>query len=134
MRKLIDIEGIGEASLKKLQAAGVPTLKAFLGMCASPSGRKSLEEKTGISHAEILRWTNHADLARINGIGGQYAELLETAGVDSVPELAHRNAEHLLAKMSEINQAKKLIRRLPPMSRVTNWIDQAKTLPKVVTH
>lgn len=134
MLKLIDIESLGEASLQKLRGSGVSRAKELLAQGASPSGRKALEEKTGLGHAMILRWVNHADLARIKGVGGQYAELLEAAGVDSVPELAQRKAENLLSKMAEVNATKKYIRRLPPLSLVTAWIAEAKTLPRIVTH
>jgi hypothetical protein len=36
--------------------------------------------------------------------------------------------------MEEINAEKKLVRRTPPESVVEDWINQAKKLPKIVTH
>lgn len=134
MTKLMEIEGIGEIYSEKLIAAGVKSMEQLLEMGASKKGRKELSEKSGIGEAHLLEWINRADLARIKGIGSEYADLLEAAGVDSVPELAMRNAEHLFEKMTQINEAKKLTRRMPTMTQVTGWIKEAKTLPRIVTH
>lgn len=134
MSKLTDIEGVGESYAKKLKTAGVLGVGTLLKKCASAAGRKEVAKKTGISDAVLLRWVNHADLFRIKGIGGEYAELLEAAGVDSAPELAKRKADNLLKKLVDVNQAKKLVRKLPIQSQLTDWIEQAKKLPKVVTH
>jgi predicted flap endonuclease-1-like 5' DNA nuclease len=101
---------------------------------ATPQGRKALAEQTGISGKLILEWINRADLYRIKGVSEEYSDLLEAAGVDTVPELAQRNAENLYAKLGEVNAAKKLVRRLPTQSQVSNWIEQAKALPRVVTY
>jgi predicted flap endonuclease-1-like 5' DNA nuclease len=134
MAAIIDIEGVGEGYAAKLKDAGIATVEALLEQGSSPSGRKAIEEKTGIAHGYILKWVNHADLFRINGVAGQYAELLEAAGVDSVPELAQRNAENLHKKMEEVNAAKNLVRALPSLASVASWIAEAKTLPRAVTH
>ncbi len=134
MAKLAEIEGIGEAYAAKLAAAGVTTLEDFLKKCADKKGRKEMAEKTGISEKLILNWVNRADLARIKGVSTQYADLLEAAGVDSVPELAQRNPDNLQAKMAEVNEAKKLVRKVPTASQVADWVAQAKELPRVVTH
>jgi predicted flap endonuclease-1-like 5' DNA nuclease len=134
MAKLADIEGIGEAYAAKLEAAGVTSLEDFLKKCADKKGRKAMAEKTGISEKLILNWVNRADLARIKGVSTQYADLLEAAGVDSVPELAQRNPDNLQAKMAEVNEAKKLVRKVPTASQVADWVAQAKELPRVVTH
>jgi predicted flap endonuclease-1-like 5' DNA nuclease len=96
--------------------------------------RQRLVERTGIGADLILRWVNHVDLTRIHGVGGQYAELLEAAGVDSVPELAHRNPESLYARMAEVNQARRLVRQLPALPQVRKWVSQAASLPRVVMH
>ena len=133
MSKHIDeIEGIGAAFSAKLQAVGIKTVEALLEAGATPKGRKELEEKSGIGHHHLLKWVNQADLFRIDGVGRQYAELLEHAGVDSVPELAERNPEHLYAKMEELNAARHDVRSLPTATHVKNWIEQAKSLPRVV--
>lgn len=134
MAKIEDIEGIGEGYAQKLKGVGISRVDFLLEMCASAAGRKIVAEQTGINDTLLLRWVNHADLFRIKGIAGQYAELLEVAGVDSVPELAHRKAENLYQKMVEVNQAKAVVRKLPTQSQVTNWIEQAQTMAKVVTH
>ena len=134
MAKIIDVEGIGKVYGEKLANAGFTTVEALLKAGASPKGRETLAEKTGISGKLILEWVNLADLFRIKGIGEEYSDLLEEAGVDTVPELAQRNAENLYAKLVETNDAKKLVRRLPTQSQVADWIQQAKALPRVVTY
>ena len=88
--KIIDIEGVGDVYAEKLVAAGINKVSELLEKCAAPKGRKELADATGISEKLILRWTNHADLFRINGVGPQFAELLEKAGVDTVKEFRHR--------------------------------------------
>ena len=97
-------------------------------------GRSAIVEQTGIDAARVLRWVNHADLIRVVGIGPEYAELLEASGVDSVPELAQRNVENLVTALTETNDARNLVRRVPGASDVTDWIEQAKALPRVVSH
>ena len=132
--KLIDIEGVGAAYAEKLTAAGLETAAQLLAKCAAPAGRKALEEETGISGKLILKWCNHADLFRVKGIGPQFAELLEAAGVDTVKELAQRKAENLAAKMLEVNEEKKLVRRVPVAKEVQKMVDIAKELPGVLTY
>ena len=134
MTKLIKIEGIGGAYEKKLNAAGLFSLQDLLEKGATPKGRKEIADKTGIGDALILEWVNHVDLFRIKGVGPEYADLLEEAGVDSIPELAQRRADNLFEKMVAVNTQKKLVRKLPIQSQVANWIEQAKTLKRIVTH
>jgi predicted flap endonuclease-1-like 5' DNA nuclease len=134
MTKLLSIEGIGEGYAAKLQGAGIATVEALLKKGATPKGREELAESTGISPKLILEWVNHADLFRIKGVSEEYADLLEEAGVDTVPELAQRNAENLFAKLHEVNAEKKLVRRLPSGAQVKEWIEQAKSLPRVVNY
>jgi len=134
MAKLLKVEGIGEAYAQKLQAAGVATTEALLEKGAIPQGRQEIAEATGISAKLILRWVNHVDLFRISGVGEQYADLLEAAGVDTVPELAQRNAENLYQKLLAVNEEKKLVRRPPTQAQVSGWIEQAKHLPRVITY
>jgi len=134
MANLMDIEGIGEVYAQKLKEAGIGTVEALLAAGASPKGRQELAEKTGIDHTLILKWINRADLFRVKGIGEEYSDLLDAAGVDTVPELAKRNAENLHAKLGEVNEAKKLVRRLPTLTQVTDWIEQAKALPRIVNY
>ena len=134
MAKLALIEGIGESYQKKLNEAGVKSVESLLDMGCSPEGRKALEQKTGIRHDLILEWVNHADLFRIPGVGEEYSDLLEEAGVDTVKELAQRNPENLYKAMVEKNEAKKLVRRIPTQKQVEAWIEAAKNLPRVVTY
>jgi predicted flap endonuclease-1-like 5' DNA nuclease len=132
--KIIDIEGVGEVYAEKLQAAGIKTVDDLLDRCASAKGRKELEEATEISGKLILRWTNHADLFRINGIASQFAELLEAAGVDTVKEFRHRVAANLQPKLVEVNEQKNLCNRVPSVSELEKMIAQAKELPAVLTY
>jgi predicted flap endonuclease-1-like 5' DNA nuclease len=134
MADVIAVEGIGEVYGKKLKEAGIPTSGKLLAQGSSRSGRQKIEETTGISGSLVLRWVNHVDLFRIKGVQKQYAELLEAAGVDSVPELSHRVPANLFAKMKEVNAEKHLVRKLPGPKQVAGWIEQAKSLPKLVTH
>lgn len=132
--KIEDIEGIGPAYAQKLKDAGVGTVSALLENGATRKLRDSLAEATGVTQKLVLEWVNHADLMRVKGIGAQYSDLLEAAGVDSVAELAQRNAASLAQKLADTNAAKKLVRALPTQEQVAEWIEQAKTLPKVVSH
>ena len=134
MSKLSMIEGIGGSYALKLKEAGVSSVEALLEICASKKGRSGLADNTGISEKVILKWANHADLIRIKGIGGEYAELLEAAGVDTVPELAKRKPDNLVAKMLEMNNTKKLVRKMPSLKQVQGWIDQASKLPRVMQY
>lgn len=134
MSDVITLEGIGEVYAAKLKAVGIATVEALLERGASREGRGRLAEESGISDVLILRWVNFADLFRVAGVGTQYSELLEAAGVDSVPELAQRNPANLHAKLVEVNEAKHLVRQVPSLTQVTGWITEAKTLPRVVTH
>jgi predicted flap endonuclease-1-like 5' DNA nuclease len=134
MTKIQEIEGIGETFATKLASKEISTTEALLAEAATANGRKKLAETTGISEKQILRWTNMADLFRVKGVGEEFADLLEAAGVDTVPELAQRNAENLHAKMEEVNSAKKLVRQMPSAHTVEGWVTQAKDLPKVITH
>ena len=132
--KIIDIEGVGDVYAQKLVAAGINKVSELLDKCAAPKGRKELAEATGISEKLILRWTNHADLFRINGVGPQFAELLEAAGVDTVKEFRHRVAEILQPKLEETNAAKNICNRVPAVSEIQKMIDQAKELEPRVSY
>lgn len=129
-----EIEGIGPAYRAKLEAAGVKTVETLLDRAGPAAARAKLAEEADISEHLLLEWANHADLMRISGVGSEYADLLEEAGVDSCPELARRNAANLAKAMGEINAAKNLVRRVPNEGVVQGWIDQAEKLPKAVFH
>jgi predicted flap endonuclease-1-like 5' DNA nuclease len=134
MAKLETIEGIGPAYAEKLRAVGIGSVESLLQAGSTPQGRKDLVEKTGIGQEFILNWVNRADLMRIKGLGEEYSDLLERAGVDTVPELAQRNAENLHRKLLEVNEAEQLVRRPPALSQVTGWIEQAKRMPRAVSY
>jgi len=132
MTRLTEVEGIGDVYAQKLTEAGIMSTEALLEKGATPQGRKAVEEETGISGTLILKWVNRADLFRIKGIGEEYADLLEIAGVDTVPELAQRNPVNLYEKIKEVNAEKKLVRRLPGQSDVEAWVAAAKELPRAI--
>jgi predicted flap endonuclease-1-like 5' DNA nuclease len=134
MAKILDVEGIGPVFAQKLMDAGIKTTGKLLAKGATAKGRAEIEEKTGISHSQVLEWVNHVDLYRIKGVGQEYSDLLEEAGVDTVPELAQRNAENLHAKLVEVNEMKKLVRQLPSQRQVADWVAQAKMLPRVIQY
>lgn len=132
--KIDQIEGIGEVYAAKLQEAGIKTTDDLLEKCATKKGRATVAEETGISEKLILKWTNHADLMRIKGIAGQFAELLEAGGVDTVKEFRHRVAANLQPKLVEINEEKNLCGRVPSVSELEKMIEEAKTLDPKVTY
>ncbi len=134
MAKLTEIEGIGESYAAKLKEAGITSLENLLTTGCEKKGRKEIAEKSGINEKLILNWVNRADLTRVKGISTQYADLLECAGVDTIPELAQRKADNLQAKMAQVNDEKHLVRKVPTTSQVQDWIAQAKELPRVVKH
>lgn len=128
------MEGIGPAFAAKLQAAGVRTSDALLERGGSKKGRDELAAATGISGKLILEWANHADLMRLKGVGAEYADLLEAAGVDSCAELAQRNAANLTTTFGELDAGRNTVRRIPTQAEVERWIAEAKTMPRVVEH
>lgn len=134
MAKLTTIEGVGPAIEAKLKAVGINSVEGLLKVCCEKSGRRDIAARTNIDEGKLLRFTNHADLMRIKGIGGEYSELLEAAGVDSCTELKQRRPDNLTAKMAEVNKTKKLVRQVPSLKMVEGWVAQAKTLKKVVNH
>jgi predicted flap endonuclease-1-like 5' DNA nuclease len=134
MTKLEVIEGIGTIYAEKLREAGIGSIEALLEAGATPEGRKALQDATGIGAEYILDWVNRADLMRIRGVGEEYSDLLEWAGVDTVVELAQRNPENLYEKITEVNAEKRLVRRPPSPGMVEEWVKQAKALPRVVSY
>jgi predicted flap endonuclease-1-like 5' DNA nuclease len=134
MAKLETIEGIGPVYAARLRAAGIRTVEALLRAGATPEGRKELAEKTGIGDEYVMDWVNRADLMRVRGVGEEYSDLLEKAGVDTVVELAQRNPANLHGKLLEVNVEKRLVRRPPAQGMVARWVEQAKVLPRVVSY
>ena len=134
MAKLTEIEGVGEVFAQKLADAGVHTTDELLEKAATPKGRAEIAEKAQVSEKQVLGWTNRVDLFRVKGVGSEYADLLEVSGVDTVPELAQRNPEHLFKKMIEVNDEKHLVRGMPTEGHVEGWVAQAKKLPRKITY
>ena len=129
-----DIEGIGEADAKKLNNLGVKNIDDLLEKGGTPKERKELAAATGLTENQILEWVNRADLRRVKGIGSEYADLLETAGVGTVAELAQRNAEFLAERLRAVNQVKRIIPYVPGTQLIEEWIWRAKSLPKAVEY
>jgi predicted flap endonuclease-1-like 5' DNA nuclease len=134
MVNVLYIDKIGPYNAEKLHAAHVRTIDKLLEAGATPASRRKLAEQCGASEHTILEWVNRADLYRIRGIGEEYADLLEVAGVDRVGELARRNPENLHQTLVEVNAATARVRRLPTIAQVTDWIAQANTLPRMVSY
>ncbi len=132
--KIEEIEGIGPVYAEKLRAAGISTTEELLEKGATRKGREAIAEATEISERLILKWTNHADLFRIKGVAGQFAELLEAAGVDTVKEFRHRVAANLYPRLVEVNEQRNLCNRVPSVAELEKMIEQAKTLPPVITY
>ena len=128
------IDGIGHRNATRLRKAGIRTTEALLRRASNRSGRRQLAETTAFTEQQIMAWVNRADLMRVKGVGEEYADLLEAAGVDTVRALRNRNAVNLLHKMVEQNRKRKLVRRLPTESMVERWVRHAKDLPPVVSH
>ena len=134
MGSIDTIEGVGIKNATRLRKNRIRTTEALLKKGATRSGRKALATATGLTATQILEWVNRADLMRVKGVGEEYSDLLEAAGVDTVKELRNRNSENLLARMSEINKAKRLVRRLPTKSMVDRWVNHAKELTPIVKY
>jgi len=128
------IEGIGVKNATRLRKNRIRTTEALLKRGATRAGRREVASATGFSIVQILEWVNRADLMRVKGIGEEYSDLVEAAGVDTVKELRNRKPANLLAKMVEINKAKRLVRRLPTESMVERWVAHAGELPSVVKY
>ena len=133
-KKIIEIEGIGPVYAEKLNKAGVVTIEGLLEKGATRAVRKAIADQSGVDESKILNWVNKADLFRIKGVVPQFSELLEAAGVDTVKELRNRNAENLYAKLVEVQAEKKITRAVPALKQVSNFIEQAKNLPPVITY
>jgi predicted flap endonuclease-1-like 5' DNA nuclease len=133
--KIQDVEGIGPVFADRLKAAGVDTTDELLQRGGNSAGRDNLAAATGITEKQLLEWVNHADLMRLNGVGSEYADLLEAAGVDSCAELAQRNAANLAQTFQELDAARpNWIRQIPSEATIAGWIAEAETLELVVTH
>lgn len=128
------IRGIKKRVENKLNKEGISSVEGLLAACALKKDRVALAKQTGIEESLLLDWANRADLARIEGIAGKFAELLEDSGVDTVPALAMRNPENLLLKLKEVNDAKKIVKQLPGLSQIQEWIKQAGKLPRVINY
>jgi len=134
MTKVIEIEGIGPVIAGRLQTAGVRSIVDLLACGGTVKDRRDLATATGIDESTLLKWINNADLFRIRGIGSEYADLLEQAGVDTVPELALRNPRALFETLVRTNAEKKLVRKLPSVHQVEDWIKQAAQLPRAIEY
>lgn len=131
---ITDIEGIEPEIAGRLKSIGIRTTTKLLAAARTPRGRRLLAQRTGLDEKKILCWANMADKMRIKGIGEEYAELLQAAGVDTVKELQYRNPANLAKAMAEANHRRKLVRLLPSEKAVLRWIEHAKKLPLQITY
>jgi predicted flap endonuclease-1-like 5' DNA nuclease len=134
MTRLKGIDGIGENNFRLLKQEGIHSVQALLNRGASIQGRHDLVKNTGISESQLMRWLNNADLFRIRGIGEEYVELLELAGIETVSELTQRHPVDLHRSLIGANDKKRLVKQLPSLNQIKNWIEQAKQLPPVIQH
>jgi predicted flap endonuclease-1-like 5' DNA nuclease len=134
MAKLSEIKGITIRISYLIEAQGIKTVESLLESCSTPKGRKDLCENAGLEHKDVLTWANRADLARVKGIATQNADLLEAAGVDTVPELAQRNPENLHAAILEENNKHRIVSKMASLNQVKDWVAQAKELPRVINY
>lgn len=134
MASIDAIEGIGHRNATKLRKARVRTTEALLKTASTRTGRRRLASRTNLPEKSILQWVNRADLMRVKGVGSEYSDLLEAAGVDTIKELRRRNPANLLDTMVEINQRRRLVRRLPTESMVSGWVDAAKDIEPLVAY
>ena len=132
MTKLNEIEGLDESMEQKLKSAGIASEEELIAASATKENRTDLSKKIDVPEKVILKWANRADLARIKGVGLEYADLLEAAGVDTIPELAQRKADHLLNKLTAVNEEYKFVKKLPTENQLEDWISQAKELPRIL--
>lgn len=133
--KIEEVEGIGDVNAAKLRDVGINTTDDMLMAGATSASRDKVASMTGISEKLILEWTNHVDLMRIPGVGSEYSDLLEAAGVDSPAELSQRNAANLATTFQELDAARpNMVRRVPSQETVEEWIAAAKKLPRAVEH
>jgi predicted flap endonuclease-1-like 5' DNA nuclease len=131
---ILDIEGVGPQLAVKLKGVGVRTTATLLARAKDPKGRKALAAASGIEERRILKFANMADLMRIRGVANEYSELLAAAGVDTVRELKNRNAVNLTKALADLNAKSKLVRLVPSEKTVIKWIEQAKTMPPMMTY
>ena len=132
-KRIEEVEGIGPAYAEKLAAMGIKTTDDLLMAGAKPGGREKIAETTGISGKLILEWVDNVDLMRVPGVGPQYSDLLEAAGVGSPAELAHRNPANLAITIAEVVAARPgIVRRAPGEAEIAGWIEEAAKLEKVV--
>lgn len=132
--RIDEIEGIGEAMATTLGLAEIRTTESLLKACGKPAGRRRVARETGLTESRLLKWANMADLLRVKGVGPEYAELLEAAGVDTVKELRNRNPANLAGRMTEVNETKRLVRRMPTSEQVSGWIAAASELDPAIFH
>ncbi len=133
MASISAVRAISHRDATKLRKARVRTTDALLQQASTRRGRADVSAKTGIPTADLLRWAHEADVMRINGIGSEYADLLSSAGVDTIKALRRRNATNLMVAMTQVNTKKRLVQRLPTVEMVQGWIDEAKTIEPLVT-
>jgi len=128
------IEGIGPAHASALSRAGVTHVRHLIQRAATAGGRETLARETGLSTTQLLEWLSHIDLMRIRGVGAEYSDLLEAAGVDSPVDLAQHSPAHLATLLAQTNAEHPLVRRVPSEKVLAAWISEARTLPRLVTH
>ncbi|MFN7928710.1 MAG: DUF4332 domain-containing protein [Blastocatellia bacterium] len=118
---LIDVEGIGPAYEKKLANGGVTSRAELLGADLS-----ALATSSGIGEGLLKKWVSQVQLAQLEGLSDQDAEILVAGGINSVQDLAAAHADILNGTLIAINAEKNLVKEVPSVLQIKNWIEQAK--------
>ncbi len=130
MVAVANVKGVTADLAAKLTAQGIKDSDDLLEKCKTAAARRQIASALGMDAKDVLELANRADLIRIKGVAGAFSDLLEEAGVDTVAELAKRAPENLQKRLAEVNEAKKITHRTPTLEMVTEWVTEAKTLPK----
>ena len=126
------IEGIGPTYGDRFRRMGIRVVEDLLRAGSTRKRRRELASELGVAPKTLLKWVYRADFFRLKGIGKQYSSLLESAGVNTMNDLSRRNSKNLYLLLKETNKEKNLVKRIPPLSLIQNWVDNAKMLKTMV--
>lgn len=63
----------------------------------------------------------------IASLKAPYTDLLQASGVASAADLARNNPAKLLRWMEEVNAEQRIVRKMPTLDVVSEWVQMAKT-------
>jgi hypothetical protein len=126
-----ELFSVDEGFLQQLGYHGIDSVDKLLASGTTTAKREVLAQQVGSSEKEIRRLCKQADLIRVDGIEGKMAHALLNAGIDSVPELAGRNAANLHKKLEEFAKSQEgyvVSFKAPKLEDVEKWVAEAGTL------